>query len=122
MYNDFDGNYKTVLDKSGKCTVEVKRLGTLELEVSRLWIKNPAFIEEIFHRTKWLIHRSSNIQINIHKTAKYGDKNLRTLGPHIWNSIPEHKKVETNFVKFKEYINQWFGPIYKCNLCGYINK
>ena len=40
-------------------------------------------MEEIFHRTKWLIHRSSNIQINVHKTAKYGDKNLRTLGPHI---------------------------------------
>ena len=26
-------------------------------------------------------------------------------------------KAETSFIEFKEYINQWFGPIYKCNLC-----
>ena len=31
-------------------------------------------------------------------------------------------KAEANFNKFREYINQWFGPICKCNLCVYINK
>ena len=27
----------------------------------------------------------NNIKAIVHKTAKYGDKSLRTLGPHIWN-------------------------------------
>ena len=40
-------------------------------------------MEEIFHRTKWLTDRQNNIQVNVHKTTKYGDKSLRTLGPHI---------------------------------------
>ena len=79
-------------------------------------------MEETFHRTKWLTHRTNNVQVNVRKTAKYGDKSLRNLGPHIWNLLPEHMKAETNFIKFREYINQGFGPICKCNLCVYINK
>ena len=31
LYIDFDSDYKTLLDKSGKCTMEVKRLRTLGL-------------------------------------------------------------------------------------------
>ena len=75
LYNDFDSNHKTFLDKSGKCTIEVKRLRTLGLVVFKtLSNLNPAFMEEIFHRTKWLTYRPNNVQVNVHKTAKYGDK------------------------------------------------
>ena len=53
FHNGFDIGYKTLLDKSGKCTMEVKRLITLTLEVFKtLNNLNPAFIQEIFHRIK----------------------------------------------------------------------
>ena len=43
---------RTLFDKSGKCTMEVKHLKTLGLEVFKtLNNLNPAFVEEIFHRT-----------------------------------------------------------------------
>ena len=43
---------KTLLDKSGKCTVEVKGIRALVSEIFKTLNKlNPAFIEEIFHRT-----------------------------------------------------------------------
>ena len=103
--------------------MEVKHLRTVGLKVFKtLNNLNPPFMEEIFHRTKWLTHRANNIQVNVHKTVKNDGKSLRTLGPHIWNSFSEHMKVETNSIKFRECINQWFGPICKCNLCVYINK
>ena len=103
--------------------MEIKRFRTLGLEVFITMTNlNPAFTEEIFLRTKWLARRPNNIQVNVHKIAKYDDKSLRTIGPHIWNPLQEHMKVETNFIKLREYINQWFGPICKCNLCVYINK
>ena len=57
-------------------------------------------MEEIFHTTKWPTHRPNNLKVNVNKTDKYGDKSLRTLGPQIWNSLPEHMKAETNFIKF----------------------
>ena len=33
LYNDFSGDYESILNKSGKSTMEVKRLRTLALEV-----------------------------------------------------------------------------------------
>ena len=56
----------------------------------------------------------------IKQSNKKGDKSLRTLGSHIGNSLPENIKPENNLIKFREYINQWFGPICKCNLFLYI--
>ena len=45
LYSDFDSDYKTLLDKSGKCTMEVKRFITLGLEVFKtLNNLNPAFM------------------------------------------------------------------------------
>ena len=103
--------------------MEVKRLRTLAIEIFKtLQHLNPIFMEDIFQKTKWLSHKPNNIQVNAHKTVKYGDRSLRALGPQIWNSLSESIKSETNYTKFKEYINQWFGPICKCNLCAYLNK
>ena len=83
---------------------------------------SPDLIEKIFDRTKWRTRRSNNTEVNVHITAKNGDKSFKNLGPYVQNSFPEHIKTETNFIKFKEYIKQQFGTISKCNLCVYINK
>ena len=120
LCNDFDSDYKTLLDKSDKCAMEVKRLRTLGIEIFKTLNQlNPAFIEEIYHRTKWLIHRLNNIQVNVHETVKYGGKILRTLSVLIFGI---HSQSRNNCIKFKEYINQLFGQICKCNFCVYDNK
>ena len=43
---------------------------------------------------KWVTHRPHNIQVNAPKGIK-GNKSLRTVGPHFWNSLPKHIKAET---------------------------
>ena len=62
-------------------------------------------MEEIFHKTKWLTPRPNNIQVNVSKTAQYGEKGLKILGPHMWSSLTEYAEAETDFSKFREYIN-----------------
>ena len=46
-------------------------------------------------------------------------KSLKTFGPKIWNQLLGYIKSETSFTKFKEHIDDWFGPKCKCNM--YIN-
>ena len=64
----YKGDYNSLIDKSGKCAMEVKRLRTLGLEIfTTLNNRNPAFIEEIVQTTKWLTHKLNTIQVNASK-------------------------------------------------------
>ena len=51
LYNDFSSDYASILNKSGKSTMEVKRLRTLALEVYKTVNNlNPEYMKEIFHK------------------------------------------------------------------------
>ena len=52
-----------------------------------------------------------------YNTITYGSKSLKTLGPKIWNQLPADIKSETSYTKFKEYIDTWFGPKCRRNVC-----
>ena len=99
--------------------MEVKRLRELGLQIFKTLNElNSVFIEGIFHRTEWFTFRKNThththththkMQVNFHKTTKYGDECLSTFGPHIWNLLPEPIKPEFNFIEVK-YINQSIG-------------
>ena len=48
---------------------------------------------------------NSPLEIPNRNTVKYGDKDIRSLGPQIWNGLPEEIKNENSYDKFKEYLN-----------------
>ena len=122
LYNDSTSDYHQLLNKSSKASMEVKRLRKLALEIFKtLNNLNPEYMKEIFYKTTNLTHRPFNIKVNQNHTTKCGNKSLRSLGHHIWNSLPKQIKEDTNYNKFKNYIDKWFGAKYKCNLCSYLN-
>ena len=85
--------------------MEVKRLRKLALEIFKtLNNLNPEYMKEIFYKTTNLTHRPFTIKVNQNNTTKYGNKSLRNLAPHIWNSLPKRIKEETNYNKFKNYV------------------
>ena len=85
--------------------MEVKRLRTLAQEVFKtLNNTNPKYMKEIFHKIAFSTQRSLNLEVNKNHTVKYGNKSLRCLGPHIWNSLPYQIKKETDYTKLKEFI------------------
>ena len=87
--------------------MEVKRLRTLALEIFKtLNNLNPDYIKEIFFKTTNLRHRPFDIKVNQNSSTKHGQKSLKRLRPHIWNSLPIGIKEETNYEKFKNYINK----------------
>ena len=102
--------------------MEVKRLRTLALEIfTTLNNLNLDYTKEIFFKTTNLTHRPFNKKVNQNSSNKHGQKSLKSLGPHIWNSLPIEIKEETNYEKFKDYINKWFGVRCKCKKCSFLN-
>ena len=51
--------------------------------------------------------RPHNLFVRSHKTAMYGDKSFKTLGPKIWNVLTTEIKHETSLSRFKEYVQLW---------------
>ena len=48
--------------------------------------------------------RLNDILVKTRKSATFRDTSHATLGPKIWNSLPQNIKAENSYVKFKEYI------------------
>ena len=101
----------------------IKRLRCLTIELFKtLNNLNPNYMKEIFPKSKNLTHRPLDIKIYQSNTTKFGINSLRILRPHIWNSLPKDIKEETNYEKFKDLINEWFGLKCKCNMCKFLNE
>ena len=122
LHNDYDSNYNTLQKKSDKCSMEVWRLRTMALEIFKsLDDLNPLFMKELFNKRNNVNRRKNDLIIHTQNTVTFGSNSLRCLGPHIWNTLPENIKEITSFEKFKESINNWYGPSCKCSLCYYQN-
>ena len=125
LLNDYFSDYETILKKTNKCIMEVKRLRLLALEIFQAFNENcPTFIMD-----ENSVSKKYDLKIPIRNSVTFGDKSLsvtfgdkslKSLATRVWNSLPKQVKTETSYVKFKEEINKWFGPKCKCSLCSYI--
>ena len=61
----------------------------------------------MFSKTTNLTHRPLIINVNQNNTTKYGNNGPRGLGLHTWISLPSENKEETQYDKFKNYMNGW---------------
>ena len=118
LYNDYESEYSVLLKKSNKCSMEVRRLRNMALEIYKsLNNLNPSFMKDLFIKRNNVNRRKNDLFIPIRNSVTFGNNSLRCLGPHIWNSLPANVKQASTFEKFKESINQWYGPKCKCSLC-----
>ena len=65
---------------------------------------NPISMKSIFSAKLNARVRPNNILVKARKSVTFGDKSLATLGPKIWNALPQNIKADNSYVKFKEYI------------------
>ena len=110
IYNDYSSDYQTLLKLSQKPSMEIKRLRNLALEIFKtINDLNPSFMKSIFSAKLNARVRPNDILVKTRKSATFGDKSLASLGPKIWNALPQNIKAENFYVKFKEYIATWFS-------------
>ena len=78
-------------------------------------------MKEIFHKATNLIHKPFDVKANQNNITKNGNKSLRSLRSYIWSSFSKQIKEETDYDKFKDFTDKWFGAKCKCNLCSYLS-
>ena len=96
-----DCNYNTFLEKSDKCSMEVRTLRVMALEILRgVNDLNPSFMKNLFNKRNNIIRRKRNLIIHKRNSVTFGRNSLRCLRPHICNTLPEIIKEVTSFEKF----------------------
>ena len=105
LTNDYNSHYNDLLDVTKNSTMEIRRLRTLALEIFKtLNNLNPDFMKDIFYYSPYNTHRKYDIFVYSRNTSSFGDKSLRALGPHMWNSLPESIKSTDSISIFKSFI------------------
>ena len=123
VLNDYTSNYETMLNKSSKCTMEVRQIRVLPLEVFRSVNKlNPVYIQSFFETNVNSKRYKDDLKVPIRNSVTFGEKGVRVSGPHIWNMLPAELKRETSYEKFKTEVNNWFGPKCNCSACKYVGN
>ena len=97
VLDDYCSNYDVLLRKSGKVTIEIKRLKVLAIEIFKTVNNlNPNYIKDIFTPKLHPKVRPNDILVKHHNTITYRTKSLKTLVPKICNQLPEDIKSETS--------------------------
>ena len=81
--------------------MEVRRLRILGSKI----FKTLNGLNTKFYESLYSTHKEYNFNVHSRNTSKYGDKSLRLLGAHIWNSLPDSGKHETSMNIFKVTLN-----------------
>ena len=121
--NDYTSKFETLLNKSSKCTMEVRGLRVLALEVFRSVNKlNPVYMQSLFEKNVNSKRYKDDLKVPIRNSVTFGDKSVGVFGPHIWNMLPAELKRETSYGKFKTQVNNWFGPQCICSADKYVGN
>ena len=100
VLDDRISDYPTLLGKSATDPLKTKRIKTLATEIYKMiYSINPNNMKEIFkmNQSQNYNFRSHNaLKVGRFNTVKYGRNSLRTLGPQIWNSLPNEHKTAVN--------------------------
>ena len=70
---------------------------------------NPSFIQDIFivKSSSYILREAKNSQHYSPNQVTFGSNSLRSLGPQIWNGLPNDMKSAENLNTFKTMLIIW---------------
>ena len=119
MLKNQANDYEHLLKQSKSPSMEIRQLRIIPIEVFKtLNGLNPKFMADIFHHSPYSTLKKYNLYAHDRNTSKYGEKSLRVLGAHIWNSLSDSVKNKSLMNMSKVFIKTWLGAKYKRCLCA----
>ena len=127
VYRDENLSFENLLIKDGSVKIHDRNLQSLAIEMFKV-DKGlaPTFMNDIFssnanaHAENVSSNTRSNSRFYNHynpKTVNYGLETLRSIGPKIWNMIPENIRNAASIKYFKAQIKKWVPLNCPCRLC-----
>ena len=122
LLSDYVSSCEQLLEKSGKCNMNIRRLSFLCIETYKtLNDLSPSFMKEIFEkRDENRVTRDRyklNLNIPRRNQVTFGTKSLKFYGPKIWNAPPVSIKTVEKLNAFKDLIKKWNGISCNCIVC-----
>ena len=118
--NDYSSPFEELLRKSNECTIHIKNLKKLMLEVYKcVKNENPSFMWNMFHEKSIQYNlRSKNLlMLPQTNTIKHGISGIVFRGRILWNYLPNKIKSQTSVCSFKKCIKFWSGEDCNCIIC-----
>lgn len=128
VYQDTTSSFEQLLEKDKSVSIHHQNIHYLAIEMYKT-IKGlgPSFMTDIFHFNDNI--NSENVSANTRlqsvfynrfnpRTVYYGSETLRSIGPKIWNIIPEDIKSAASLSGFKHKIKNWKPNDCPCRLCA----
>ena len=104
LHNDYDSDYNTLLKKSDKCLVEVRRLRTMALELFKSLSDdlNTSFKKNLFNKRNNINRRTNDFIIHTRNSVTFGSEFEMLRTTYLENSSWKYER--NNFEKnFKIY-------------------
>ena len=113
LSDDGEGN-KNLLNELERDSMKVKRLKSLCIEIYKtLNDLNPSYMKKVFpiklqNKPVRTFHEK-NLIVPTVKSTTFGTNSLRSMGPKIWNNLPNDLKSSETLSKFKNVIKRYEG-------------
>ena len=118
LYNDYESDYDHLLKTANKPSLQIRKLRLLALEIFKtLNDLNPTYMKDIFTLNTRRDHTENKLLVKAQRTKQYGTDTLRSLGPKIWNSLPNNFRNSESLNSFKILIKTWSGASCACKNC-----
>ena len=111
LLSDYVSSYEQLLEKSGKCNMNIRRLRFLCIEIYKT-VNDliPSYMKELLEKKDGnRVTRDrykSNLNIPRRNQVTFGTKSLKFYGPKIWNAVPVNIKTAENLNVFKDLIKK----------------
>ena len=123
IYNDYNSDYNTLLDKSKQLKIHEINKRKLLIEVYKCLHKNnPSFLNDLFTEksTQYNLRMSNLLKLPSTNTQSYGLKSITYRGSMIWNNLSDQLKTSTSIIQFKNALMKQEVIICTCHLCTWI--
>ena len=106
LYTDYTSSYNDLLLKSNKCKMLIARQRILCIDIFKtVKLLNIPLMQNIFElRSSHYSSRNPNNLAHVRPNqTEFGSNSLMSIGPQIWNGLPNEIKSAKNFKKFANF-------------------